>query len=572
MYSRISKLLAIGLMMTIGLSLLSIVLPGPIEDAEGARFMAGSRMVFVEDITATWCGYCPAASEGLKDLSNQRDDFRFITLVDDRVEDAAARNQEYNPSGFPTVMFDGGYDEQVGAVSSGDEYSDNIDNCLERETPDISIEVTVYDMGGSELSIEVTANNYETEAYNGILKVMIVEKVSRYLDADGNNYPNSMLAYAIDNTVSVGAGEETTVTESWIGSDVEDMLGDDFGDIDPNNIVVYAAMFNENENYKTRMGVPPSYYVANYCDYVAEGFPMEMGDAPTVEITSPGDGSTVSDTITITAEVTAESGIETVEVKMGQGSWMEMYLDGDEYLYEWDTTEERNGDTGISVKATDDQGLSGIDNIDVTVENEGAPTPPEISSLTHTPLFPKEGDTITINLEIDVYDTSITSAEAVICLDGTCLPPKDMFEQSMDRYSLEIGPYEGGQIVTYHVVIEDSEGNILESSEKEFSIQESIVQPDDDDDIAPDDDAVVDDDDATGDVQGSADQTPLLIIGGIIGLIIFIVVIIVIVLSIIRRGEKEQETQQSYNTPSPPVYAGEIVDEELELESGIQVK
>jgi len=57
----------------------------------GNQFMASSRLVFVEDITATWCGYCPAASEGLKDLSYDRDDFRFITLIDDRVEDASER-------------------------------------------------------------------------------------------------------------------------------------------------------------------------------------------------------------------------------------------------------------------------------------------------------------------------------------------------------------------------------------------------------------------------------------------------------------------------------------------------
>jgi len=146
-----------------------------------------------------------------------------------------------------------------------------------------------------------------------------------------------------------------------MGSDIQDMLGDDFGDIDPDNIVVYAAMFNAKDNYKTRMGVPPTYYTANYCDYVAEGFPVEMGDAPTVEITSPRDGGTVSDTVTITAEVTAEIEIEIVEVKIEQGSWMEMDLEGSEYVYEWDTTEVSNRDISISIKATDDLGLSGID-------------------------------------------------------------------------------------------------------------------------------------------------------------------------------------------------------------------
>jgi hypothetical protein len=570
MPSSPSNRFALGLLIILGISALSGTIFSSNDSIEGNRLMAGERMVFVEDITATWCGYCPAASEGLKDLSYQRDDFRFITLIDDRVEDAAERTQQYNPEGYPTVMFDGGYDEQIGAVSSGDEYNDNIDNCLARETPDISMDVVVYDMGGSELSIAVTTRNHGTEDYTGILKVMIVEKVSRYLDADGNNYPNSMLAYAMDGWVNMVPEQEHVLTETWTGSEVVDMMGDDFGDIDPNNIVIYAAMFNERENYKTRMGVPPSYYVANYCDYVAEGFPMEMGDGPTVEIASPRDGSTVSGTVTISAEVTAESGIEAVEVKIGQGSWNEMSLDGDEYVYEWITTEERNGEISISVKATDEQDLSGIDNIDVTVENEGAPTPPEISSLTHTPIFPREGDTITINLEVDVYDTSITSVEAVICLDGTCLPPKDMFSHGADRYSLEIGPYEAGQTVTYHVVIEDSEGYIIESPEKEFTIQESAIAPDDDD-TSPDDDTISDDD-SIGSVQESNDQTPILIAGGVIALIIFVVAIILIALSVMRKGEKVQESRQLFDKPPSPMEAQEMASEDLELETGIQVK
>ena len=44
--------------------LLGIISPGK-EGVDAQELSAGSRMVFVEDITATWCQYCPAASEGL---------------------------------------------------------------------------------------------------------------------------------------------------------------------------------------------------------------------------------------------------------------------------------------------------------------------------------------------------------------------------------------------------------------------------------------------------------------------------------------------------------------------------
>ncbi|MGA1873080.1 MAG: Ig-like domain-containing protein [Thermoplasmatota archaeon] len=464
------------------------------QGVEAQSLSAASRMVFVEDITATWCQYCPAASEGLKDLSYSRDDFRFITLIDDRVEDASDRVAEYKPEGFPTVMFDGGYDERKGSVSSGDVYGENIDNCLEREVPDVSVELKAYDMGGSEISIEATVYNNEADAYDGILRVQIVEITSRYLDYDGNNYPNSLLGYAFNDEVSVPSGDSGSYTATWSGADTEDLLGNTFGDIDADNIVVYAALFNAQDNYKPRTTIPPSFYIANYCDAMAEAFPQELGDAPQVEITSPRDGRTVSGEVEISATVTSGADLDMVEVKIGQERWEEMSVSGSEYIYTWDTTTGKNGDVQISVRAVDADGLSGIANIEVTVENEDAPTPPEISSVSHTPMFPEEGELIIIRVDVTLYDTYVSSAEAIICIDDTCLPPKDMFEVSDETFTLEAGPYQGGQVISYHVVIEDTEGNVIESQEVSFTVREvEDPLPSDDDD---DDDAVEDD---TGD-------------------------------------------------------------------------
>ncbi|MGA1792778.1 MAG: Ig-like domain-containing protein [Thermoplasmatota archaeon] len=485
-------------------SMLLGIVPTGKEAVDAQEFSAGSRSVFVEDITATWCQYCPAASEGLKDLSYERDDFRFITLIDDRVEDASERVGDYKPEGFPTVMFDGGYDERVGSVSSGDVYNENIDNCLQRDVPAVSVDLVAYDKGGSEISVEATVTNDEAEAYEGFLKVQIVEIVSRYLDYDGNNYPNSLLGYAFDGEISVAAGDSQTYTASWTGADVEDLLGDSFGDIDTDNIVVYAAVFNAQDNYKPRTTIPPSFYVANYCDAVGEAFPQEIGDAPQVEITSPGDGRSVSGDVEITAEVSSENDIDLVEVRIGQEGWEEMSLSGSEYTYQWDTTYSRNGALTISVRAVDTQGLSGIANIGVVVENEDVPTPPEIASISHTPMFPDEGELITIRLDVTLYDTYVSSAEVIICIDDTCLPPKDMFEVSDETFTYEAGPFEGGEVISYHAVIEDTEGNVLESQEVSFTVRE-VVDP-----LPTDDD---DDDDSTEDTVGDQDSpSPFLLV------------------------------------------------------------
>ena len=265
------------------------------------------------------------------------------------------------------------------------------------------------------------------------------------------------------------------------------------------------------------MTIPPSYYIANYCDYVAEAFPLEMGDAPEVEITSPRDGRTVDGLVTITAQVTSENDLEAVEIKIGQGNWMDMELSASEYTFEWDTTEERNGDISISVKAYDNKDLTGIDNIEVTVENEGAPTPPEIDSITHSPIFPDDTETITIRAVLVLYDTYISSVEAVICIDETCLPPKNMVEISDDTFELEVGPYAAGEEISYHIVIEDTEGNILQSQEKTFTIQASQGPGHSDDD-----DTTGDDDDVSG-TDGEDSPSPFLI------LIPFAVVMVMIV-------------------------------------------
>lgn len=367
--------------------ILVTIIPMGIDNAQAdtPSLLAGGRMVFVEDVTATWCGYCPAASEGLKDLSDERSDFRFITLVDDRVSDAADRNDEFDVSGFPTVMFDGGFEEVVGSQSSTDPYSDAIDSCLDRDAPSLTVDVDCYDEGGSELRVDVEITNNEGEAYSGRLLVNIVEIVSRYMDADGNNYPNSLLGYAVDEAISIASGGTYTTSASWTGSDFDDMEGNDFSDIDPDNIVVYAAVINGASQYKVRQGLPPSFFTAYYVDAVGEAYPEELTGAPEISIISPRNGKTVSETVEMIVEVTAENDIESVEVKIGSDDWEDMTLDNGQYIYSWDTTEIGNGDVKITFRATDSYDLIAMASIDVSVENEGASLPPEIISLFHTP-------------------------------------------------------------------------------------------------------------------------------------------------------------------------------------------
>ncbi|MFO8051431.1 MAG: Ig-like domain-containing protein [Thermoplasmatota archaeon] len=527
---------------------------------------SGSRYVFVEDITATWCAYCPSASEGLKDLATQRNDFRFITLVDDRVPDAASRVEEYNPSGFPTVLFDGGYDEKVGGVSSGDEYNENIDHCLDREVPDIDMSVSGFDMGGSEVRVEVTVTNNMNEQYDGVLKAMVVEKVSRYLDSDGNNYPQSMLGYVINDQFTVYPGEEFSLTGSWVGADNEDLLGDDFSDIEKDNIVVYAVAFNSQNHYKKHPGLNANTFTAHYADAMAESPLSEIGNAPEVKITSPSDGDTVEGQVEITADITSTGAIETVEVKVGGDIRRQMDLQGSQYVHTWDSTEAGNGWIRISVRTHDDQGLSGIDNIEVNVKNQDSSTPPEILVLTHEPLAPEEGDTVEVELELFLYDTTITSARIVICPDGSCLAPEDMIPQSVDIFTIEMGPYDASQVVSYHVIVEDSEGNVVESVENIFTVRAMEQSTDHDDIVVDDDPDGIGGDDETGSVDGAVDRSSIIIV--VIAVIAVAAVIIISIALMIRKGKEEQDHQYGANdrrSQQEPIQAYELELEEVHV-------
>lgn len=444
--------------------------------------LAGGRLVFVEDITATWCGYCPAASEALVDLSNERSDFRFITLVDDRVPEAATRNEEFNPSGFPTVMFDGGYEEVIGAPSSSAAYDDAIDSCVSRDVPSLDVSVDCFDEGGSKLRIDVEITNNDDEDYSGRLLINVVEIVSRYLDADGNNYPYSLIGYAADETVNIGSGNTFASSANWIGSDNSDLNGDDFSDIDAENIVIYASVVNGDSNYKVRQSFPPSYYTAYYVDAVGEAFPEELTGAPVVTIKSPRNGRTVSEDVEIEAEVASETDIEEVEVKIGQDNWEEMDVSGDMYLYSWDTTTSNNGLVKISVRATDRYDLTGIVTIEVNVQNENVATPPEIVDISHTPAIVYDGELVIVEVEVMEYDTSISSVKLAYCVGDICEIPIEMDPAGSSIYTLEIGPFQDGDYVEYDVEVTDSEGNRVKSSKMSFDVQSRDTQDDTDDD------------------------------------------------------------------------------------------
>ena len=104
-----------------------------------------------------------------------------------------------------------------------------------------------------------------------------------------------------------------------------------------------------------------------WIDDVTVSVSGEVDDPPTVSITSPSPGATVSGTVNVTADASDDNGVDKVEFS----------IDGElkstdttsPYEYSWDTTAETEGSHSITAKAYDTIGQTATDSINVTVDN-----------------------------------------------------------------------------------------------------------------------------------------------------------------------------------------------------------
>jgi hypothetical protein len=177
-----------------------------------------THTVFVEELTGSWCQYCPSAANTLNGIYNSQDyPFYFIALIEDKIQKANDRcTDDYNVGGYPTVHFDGGYESVVGAQDDESNYRDAIESCGNRVVPELTVEVTATDLGSGTLEVYVKITNMETEDYGGHLRTYISEIVSRYIMYDGNPYHYGFLDYAFDEDILIPAQDIWEDTVTWV--------------------------------------------------------------------------------------------------------------------------------------------------------------------------------------------------------------------------------------------------------------------------------------------------------------------------------------------------------------------
>ncbi|MEA2054657.1 MAG: PKD domain-containing protein, partial [Candidatus Thermoplasmatota archaeon] len=91
---------------------------------------------------------------------------------------------------------------------------------------------------------------------------------------------------------------------------------------------------------------------------------------PSIVISSPSNGSTISGIVTVQGEAMDSDGhVQKVEIKIDSGSWKQV-TEANPWSYLWDTTSASNGQHTLYVRAYDGRDYSNISSIKVNVRNE----------------------------------------------------------------------------------------------------------------------------------------------------------------------------------------------------------
>ncbi|MCF2141809.1 MAG: Ig-like domain-containing protein [Candidatus Lokiarchaeota archaeon] len=125
--------------------------------------------------------------------------------------------------------------------------------------------------------------------------------------------------------------------------------------------------------------------------------------APTVSITAPSNGATVSETIAVTATASDNVGVSYTQMKIDSGSWTTDSTSP--YSWSVDTTALSDGAHTITVQAFDAAGNYGEDSISITVDN----TPSQ------TQLITREFNDAVAGYEVDYFElTDVEPGEMTV--------------------------------------------------------------------------------------------------------------------------------------------------------------
>ena len=341
-----------------------------------------THAVFAEEFTATWCVYCPSAAENLmliyEDVPGEPyydDNFFFVALITDVNDKADDRMGDFpDVTGYPTVIFDGNDEKVSGGQSSTANYEQAIDTTGQRDDTDISLEIEMNHLGNDKLDISVGMTwdedgSFSNPTFNGYVRAYIVEKISRYNNYDGDPYHFGFLDYAFDQTVELEPREKQSLNTIWTGGDHQDKNGNDFSDIDYDNINVFVAFFNDESaasdkySLQSAFAIPPEIEIGSIEHMVNNQF-VEVEDIVGSDLRIKGQAQS------------EKSDIYELTYRWNNRPWQSTGIGN------------FNGEFEVVIDTTDVE--NGVNSLEIKAENTGASNSKQIDCLLYTSPSPRD--------------------------------------------------------------------------------------------------------------------------------------------------------------------------------------
>jgi len=174
---------------------------------------SGAHTVLLELGSLTTCPYCPSAAEALREIaSSPPSPLYYVVLVYDECEAAQVRGRQLRDMYVPMLYVDGGYYVVEWGMTGKSAYESAIEEAANRNVHDIDMTLeAAWDNGDIDITLDIENHG---SAYFGKLSLYIVERDSRWVDAEGKHYNNSLLDYR-DDFIFIGKGGSKTVETTW---------------------------------------------------------------------------------------------------------------------------------------------------------------------------------------------------------------------------------------------------------------------------------------------------------------------------------------------------------------------
>jgi hypothetical protein len=255
---------------------------------------SSTHTVFAEYAASTGCIPCKNAHAALKSIYTEGSQpFYYVTFSRKNKNTEQRTLIEYNLYGWPTVFFDGGNQSYCGASGDAEHmkqiYITNITQCSGRPVPDLFADLSITWLKNATMRINLTIQNNETTNYGGHLRVYVTEIFSSmWNDSGGNPYTFAFLDYAYNQDIFINTAGIWQESVLWNGHEYNDGYGHNFGQITPDNVMVFATVFN-NTRHQGYADLPIgalSPYDAYYVDETTAAMPDVSSNPPSKPVLS----------------------------------------------------------------------------------------------------------------------------------------------------------------------------------------------------------------------------------------------------------------------------------------------